>query len=32
MARALVGKSKDDEVEVKTPEGERYFVINAIEY
>ena len=32
MARALIGKSKDDEVEVKTPEGERYFVINAIEY
>jgi transcription elongation factor GreB len=32
MARALVGKSKYDEVEVKTPEGERYFVINAIEY
>jgi transcription elongation factor GreB len=32
MARALIGKSKDDEVEVKTPEGERYFTINAIEY
>ena len=32
MARALIGKSKDDEVEVKTPEGERYFVINNIDY
>ena len=32
MARALIGKSKDDEVEVKTPEGERYFVINTIDY
>ena len=32
MARALIGKSKNDEVEVKTPEGERYFTINAIEY
>jgi transcription elongation factor GreB len=32
MARALIGKSKDDEVEVKTPEGERYFLINAIDY
>ena len=32
MARALIGKFKNEEVEVKTPEGERYFVINAIEY
>ena len=32
MARALIGKSKNDEVEVKTPEGERYFVINNIDY
>jgi len=32
MARALIGKSKNDEVEVKTPEGERYFVINTIDY
>ena len=32
MARALIGKSRNDEVEVKTPEGERYFVINNIDY
>ena len=32
MARALIGQSVDDEVEVKTPDGERYFVINAIDY
>ena len=32
MARALIGRSIDDEVEVKTPEGERHFVINSIDY
>jgi transcription elongation factor GreB len=32
MARALIGKSVDDEVQVITPEGERCFVILAIDY
>ena len=32
MARALIGKSTDEEVEVRTPDGERYFIITAIEY
>ena len=32
MARALIGKSVDDEVQVTTPEGERYFYIIKIEY
>jgi transcription elongation factor GreB len=32
MARALVGKSVDDEVKVKTPSGERYLVVTAIRY
>ena len=32
MARALIGRSIDDEVEVETPEGERHFVINSIDY
>jgi transcription elongation GreA/GreB family factor len=32
MARALIGKCVDDEVEVMTPEGERYFMINTIDY
>ena len=32
MARALIGKGVDDEVEVKTPEGERHLVVTAIEY
>jgi len=32
MARALIGKSIDDEVRVKTPDGERYFVITKIDY
>lgn len=32
MARALIGKSTDEEVEVITPDGERYFIITAIEY
>ena len=32
MARALVGKSIDDEVNVKTPAGDRCFVITAIRY
>jgi len=32
MARALIGKSVDDKVQVQTPEGERYFRITAIDY
>ncbi|WP_448247699.1 transcription elongation factor GreB [Thalassotalea agariperforans] len=32
MARALLGKQVDDEVMVKTPEGERYFDVIAIRY
>lgn len=32
MARALVGKAIDDEVNVKTPAGDRRFVITAIIY
>lgn len=32
MARALLGKAVDDEVIVKTPEGERYFDIIKIWY
>jgi transcription elongation factor GreB len=32
MARALIAKSVDDEVQVNTPEGKRCFVITAIEY
>jgi len=32
MARALIGKSIDDEVRVKTPDGERCFVITKIDY
>jgi transcription elongation factor GreB len=32
MARALIGKSIDDEVQVVTPKGERCFVIISIEY
>ncbi|MDA7826553.1 transcription elongation factor GreB [Porticoccaceae bacterium] len=32
MARALIGKSIDDEVQVTTPEGERNFYITNIEY
>ena len=32
MARALIGKRINDEVQVKTPDGERNFVITAIDY
>ena len=32
VARALLGKQVDDEVVVKTPEGERYFDVVAIRY
>lgn len=32
IARALVGKSVDDEITVKTPSGERFLVVIAIEY
>jgi transcription elongation factor GreB len=32
MARALIGKSVDEEVQVNTPAGERCFVIIAINY
>lgn len=32
MARALLGKAVDDEIVVKTPEGERYLEIIKIWY
>ncbi len=32
MARALIGKKVDDQVEVATPEGRRCFVITKIDY
>nr|MCS5585115.1 GreA/GreB family elongation factor [Pseudomonadales bacterium] len=32
MARALVGKSIDDEVNVKTPAGDRCFIVTEIRY
>jgi len=32
LARALLGKTLDDEVRVQTPEGEKYFYLTAIEY
>jgi transcription elongation factor GreB len=32
MARALIGKSVDDEVIVVTPEGKKVWFINAIQY
>jgi transcription elongation factor GreB len=32
MARALIGKSVDDEIVVITPEGKKEWVINAIQY
>ncbi|WP_448565785.1 transcription elongation factor GreB [Thalassotalea ganghwensis] len=32
MARALLKKEVDDEVLVKTPDGEKYWFINSIEY
>jgi transcription elongation factor GreB len=32
MARALIGKSVDDEIGVQTPSGERHLVITAIDY
>ncbi|TRX57910.1 transcription elongation factor GreB [Thalassomonas sp. M1454] len=32
MARALIGKQVDDEVVVKTPEGERVYDVVAIDY
>ena len=32
MARALLGKGIDDEVQVKTPQGDRNFIITAIDY
>ena len=32
MARALIGKSVDDEVTVRTPEGEKIWFINHIHY
>ena len=32
IARALVGKSIDDEIKVKTPAGERCLIISAIKY
>jgi transcription elongation factor GreB len=32
MARALIGKSVDDEIVVITPEGKKEWIINAIQY
>lgn len=32
MARALIGKSVDDEIVVVTPEGRKEWIINAIQY
>ena len=32
MARALIGKSVDDEIAVITPEGRKEWIINAIQY
>nr|WP_308433836.1 GreA/GreB family elongation factor [Thalassotalea profundi] len=32
MARALLGKQVDDEIVVKTPDGEKFFDIIAISY
>jgi len=32
MARALIGKSVDEEIRVQTPSGERHLVITAIDY
>jgi len=32
LARALLGKTLDDEVRVQTPEGEKHFYLTAIEY
>ena len=32
MAKALIGKSVDDEVQVQTPEGPQQWFINAITY
>ena len=32
MARALIGKSIDDEAHVKTPAGDRCFIVTAIRY
>jgi len=32
MARALIGKAVDDEVTVKTPNGDKLWYINAIRY
>ena len=32
MAKALIGKSVDDEIVVETPEGRKEWIINAIQY
>ncbi len=32
MAKACLGKSLDDEIEVRTPEGSKYWYITAISY
>lgn len=32
MARACIGKAVDDEIEVNTPNGKTYWVVNAISY
>jgi transcription elongation factor GreA len=32
LGRALIGRKKDDEVEVTVPSGDRYYVISGIEF
>ena len=32
LGRALIGRSVDDEVEVTVPSGDRYYVVNKIEF
>ena len=32
LARALIGRKVDDEAEVSTPSGDRYFVVSRIEF
>ena len=32
LGRALIGRSKGDEVEVTTPGGDRYYVIDAVQF
>jgi transcription elongation factor GreA len=32
LGRALIGRKKDDEVEVTVPSGDRYYLVNKIEF